>query len=218
MRPSICEYECDKSCNIGQYLDYKNCKCRKELTDKLVENFSEDINGKEIIYNVTLSDYEKVCKSCTICIVLLFITFIIIIGIKSGFFYFYRLKKKIISMEYINSVTTCAKLLYYIKSNVSEGIDVNKSNKSKECMICHYWYISDENYKYEPQICNGCQDISIMAYELENIAIRNFKCIDYSCVIWNITKYDAINWSYNSELDDNGTALCYNKTPIEVTK
>ena len=138
MRPSICEYECDKSCNIGQYLDYKNCKCRKELTDKLVENFSEDINGKEIIYNVTLSDYEKVCKSCTICIVLLFITFIIIIGIKSGSFYFYRLKKKIISMEYINSVTTCAKLLYYIKSNVSEGIDVNKSNKSKECMICHY--------------------------------------------------------------------------------
>ena len=48
--------------------------------------------------------------------------------------------------------------------------------------------------------------------------IRNIKGIDYSCVIWNITKYDAINWSYNSELDDNGTALCYNKTPIEVTK
>ena len=39
-----------------------------------------------------------------------------------------------------------------------------------------------------------------MAYELENIAIRNIKCVDYSCVIWNITKYDAINWSYNSEL------------------
>ena len=36
MGPSICEYECDKSCNIGQYLDYKNCKCRMELTDKLL--------------------------------------------------------------------------------------------------------------------------------------------------------------------------------------
>ena len=61
MGSSICEYKCDKSCNIWQYLDYKNCKCREELTDKLVEKFSEDINGNEIIYNVTLSDYEKVC-------------------------------------------------------------------------------------------------------------------------------------------------------------
>ena len=28
--PSICECECDNSCNIGQYLDHKNCKCRKK--------------------------------------------------------------------------------------------------------------------------------------------------------------------------------------------
>ena len=27
--PSICECECDKSYNIGRYLDYKNCICRK---------------------------------------------------------------------------------------------------------------------------------------------------------------------------------------------
>ena len=33
--PSIFEF--DKLCNIGQYLDYENCKCRKKLIDKLVE-------------------------------------------------------------------------------------------------------------------------------------------------------------------------------------
>ena len=33
--PSNCE--CDKSCDIGQYLDCKNCKCAKELISKLVE-------------------------------------------------------------------------------------------------------------------------------------------------------------------------------------
>ena len=27
--PSNCECECDKSCDIGEYWDYKNCKCRK---------------------------------------------------------------------------------------------------------------------------------------------------------------------------------------------
>ena len=33
--PSICE--CDKSCDIRVNLDYENCKCRKRLIDKLVE-------------------------------------------------------------------------------------------------------------------------------------------------------------------------------------
>ena len=35
--PSNCECECDKTCDIGEYLDYKNCKCRKRFIDKLIE-------------------------------------------------------------------------------------------------------------------------------------------------------------------------------------
>ena len=35
--PSNCECECDKSCNVIEYLDYGNCKCRKRLIDKLVK-------------------------------------------------------------------------------------------------------------------------------------------------------------------------------------
>ena len=31
-------------------------------------------------------------------------------------------------------------MLYYHRINVSEGIDVNKTNKSKECDIPHYCY------------------------------------------------------------------------------
>ena len=27
--PSNCEYECDKVPDVGEYLDYKNCKYRK---------------------------------------------------------------------------------------------------------------------------------------------------------------------------------------------
>ena len=29
-------------------------------------------------------------------------------------------------------------MLQYERIDVSEGIDINKSNKLKECMICHY--------------------------------------------------------------------------------
>ena len=49
------------------------------------------------------------------------------------------------------------------------------SNKSKECMICYYWYFLDLNYTYEPYVCNGCHNISMMAFELENIPILNVK-------------------------------------------
>ena len=28
---------------------------------------------------------------------------------------------------------------YYDKTDISEGIDVNKTSALKECDICHYW-------------------------------------------------------------------------------
>ena len=79
-------------------------------------------------------------------------------------------------------------MLYYNNVKVSEGIDIDKSNKSKEYVICHYWYFKDIGYKFEPYVCNRCHDISMTAYELANIAILNVKGNDYSCVIWNMTR------------------------------
>ena len=32
------------------------------------------------------------------------------------------------------------KMLYFDRIDVSEGTDVSKTCKSKECDICHYWY------------------------------------------------------------------------------
>ena len=36
-------------CDIGEYLDYKNCRCRKKKFDKLVEECNENIDGNEIL-------------------------------------------------------------------------------------------------------------------------------------------------------------------------
>ena len=41
--PSNCESECDKSCGFGEYLDYENCKCKKRLVDKIVDECTETI-------------------------------------------------------------------------------------------------------------------------------------------------------------------------------
>ena len=77
MESSNCECKCDKLCDVGGYLDYKNCKCRKRLIDRLVEECSENIDGNKMVYNSTLNDYEKICSFCTVCIILLAKFFII---------------------------------------------------------------------------------------------------------------------------------------------
>ena len=43
--PSNCECKCHKSCDVGEYLDYENCKCRKKIVDKLVEECTETVEN-----------------------------------------------------------------------------------------------------------------------------------------------------------------------------
>ena len=59
-------------------------------------------------------------------------------------------------------------------------------------MICHYWYFLESGYKYEAEACNCRHDTSLMAYDLENIAIVNIKGVDYRCLICNMSRSDAI--------------------------
>ena len=37
----------------------------------------------------------------------------------------------------------------------SEGIDLDETDKSKECKICHYNYF-DNSFKYDSKHCNRC--------------------------------------------------------------
>ena len=50
-------------------------------------------------------------------------------------------------------------MLEYDRIDVSEGVDINKINASKECDICHYWCFLDKNLNYEPYLCDGCHDL-----------------------------------------------------------
>ena len=79
--------ECDKSCDVGEYLGYKNCKYTKRLIDKLVEKCSENFDGNEMPYLI-LNEYKNVFRSCTIYIILLALFFIISLSISSICIYF----------------------------------------------------------------------------------------------------------------------------------
>ena len=85
---SNCECECDKSCDVGEYLDHENCKCRKKLVDKLVEVCTENIE-EEKLANITSAENENKHKSSpfTLYIVLFSIIFTINVGIGTYFVY-----------------------------------------------------------------------------------------------------------------------------------
>ena len=70
----------DKSCNIGEYLDYSSCKCRKKLIDPLLEECTENINETKLV-NITVENKNNDrCCSYVVYKVLFGIFFVISCG------------------------------------------------------------------------------------------------------------------------------------------
>ena len=93
-------------------------------------------------------------------------------------------------------------MLEYDRVDVLEGIDIDKTNKSKEFNICHYWYFLDKSFKYDPYLCNRCHDLMQKAMSLKNVAIVSIKGNDYRIHFWYMSKNDAIVLMTNSNLND----------------
>ena len=62
-------------------------------------------------------------------------------------------------------------MIQYERIDISNEIDFNNSDKSKECMICHYWCFKDSGFKYQPYFCNGCHDFSMTVQNLSGFFI-----------------------------------------------
>ena len=67
------------------------------------------------------------------------------------------------------------KCFFFDGIDVSEGIDVKKTNALKECDICHHWYFLNKGFTFQPNVCNRCHDLLTMPMNLCNIAILNIK-------------------------------------------
>ena len=91
--PSTFSCECDKLCDVGQYLDYKNCIGRKCIVDKLVEECINVVDG-DILYNKTLSTDPNDCPSRTPYVVLFSVFLLISAIVGSTFIYFHWYKNK----------------------------------------------------------------------------------------------------------------------------
>ena len=95
-------------------------------------------------------------------------------------------------------------MLQYEKIDVSEGVDVNKTSSSKECMLCHYWFFKDVGFKVKEHVCNKCHDLLMTAYELKNIATLSVRGTAFRRILWSISRNEGLKRLNNSVLEDKG--------------
>ena len=93
-------------------------------------------------------------------------------------------------------------MLEYDRIDIWGGIDIEKTNASKECKICFYWYFKDIGFKYEPHLWNGYHGLLQKSVSFNNIAIVYVKGSAYRVHFWYMSKDDAINIMNNSSLID----------------
>ena len=87
LNPGTCSCECDRYCETGQYLDYKNCVCRKKIIDDLIEQCNSIIDIE--IKNNTL--FKKNNESFSNYYLIVFIVFLgLFILFLVGFIYYWR--------------------------------------------------------------------------------------------------------------------------------
>ena len=95
-------------------------------------------------------------------------------------------------------------MIQYHKIKVSEGIDVNKTSASKECLLCHYWFFKDIGFKFEDHICNECHELLTRAYSLKDMTILNAKGNTHRCILMGIIKNEGLKRLNNSVTYDRG--------------
>ena len=92
-------------------------------------------------------------------------------------------------------------MLYYDRIDISRGVDLTKSNSSKECVICHYWFFNhgfkfqgsicndchywffNHGFKFQGSICNDCHYLKMLIVNISDIAIITVRNVDCRCII-----------------------------------
>ena len=82
-------------------------------------------------------------------------------------------------------------MLKYDRIDISERIDVDKTNESRECKFRHYWYFLNKNFSYGPFTCDGCHDIVQRSTDFKNIAIVHIKKSAYRSYFQNMSRHKA---------------------------
>ena len=98
-------------------------------------------------------------------------------------------------------------MLVYEKIDISDGIDVDMSDKSKECTLCYYWYFLDKSFSYGSYLCDGYYNMMQKCNKLKNIAIIHIEENVYRICFLYMSKREAKKLMTNCNLIDKKGVL-----------
>lgn len=76
-------------------------------------------------------------------------------------------------------------MLDYGRTNVSEGIGINKTNGSHEYIIYHYRYYFTINFRFQSKVWDGCHKLLQKAVGFnEEVTIFSVKGNSYELIFW----------------------------------
>ena len=62
-------------------------------------------------------------------------------------------------------------MLEYDRIDLSKGIGVKESDCSHECIICHYWYCLEIDFRFQLEVCTVCHDWMQETRSFNDVAI-----------------------------------------------
>ena len=92
----------------------------------------------------------------------------------------------------------------------SQGIDLNRTDKSKECKICYYNYFKN-GFKSDSKVCND-GDWGIKS--VGNFAIMHVNGFGYRFLMFDMTKEDVIEFIKDIEPNDEFETINVNKSSL----
>ena len=70
----------------------------------------------------------------------------------------------------------------YKSIDLSTYFHINKTDGSRECIICHYLFFLEMNFESQPELCNGCLDLVQKAMSFNGFPIGSVKGNDYRMI------------------------------------
>ena len=82
-------------------------------------------------------------------------------------------------------------MLQYEKITNDEGIDPIKIQIFQEFAMFVGGFFVSKNSNYEDYACNGCHNLLMMAFSLDNITVLNVDNVFYWCIVMSISKNEV---------------------------
>ena len=91
-------------------------------------------------------------------------------------------------------------MLEYDRVDVLEGIYTNKIDGLHECIICRYQYFLKINFRFQPEVCDGCHDMTQQHdMSINDVAVVFIGANKYRIHFWFMTKSKVVDRMKNAD-------------------